>query len=692
MKKILRIILWVIISTTGAVALASVALNRGEKVNAIWMVLAASCIYLVAFRFYRKFIERKVLSIDDNRATPAYTNKDGKDYNPTNKVVLFGHHFAAIAGAGPLVGPVLAAQMGYLPGTLWLIFGAVFAGAVQDMIVLFGSTRRNGRTLGEMIKLEFGDTIGFIAKIGVILIMIILIAVLGLVVVKALMGSPWGTFTVAMTIPIALLMGAYTRYLRPGCIWEMSILGFVLLIAALVCGQYVAADPYWSDVFDLQGTTIAISMMIYGFFASVLPVWLLLAPRDYLSTFLKIGIIFMLALCIVIVQPDMMMPATTHFIDGTGPVFSGKLFPFLFITIACGAISGFHALISSGTTPKMIQKESHIGTIGYGAMLMESFVAIMALVAASVIDPGLYFAVNSPESVIGVDLNQVSQAITDMGYAISPEAIQQTAMDIGEKTIVSRTGGAPTLAIGMVHIFHQVLGGKAAMAFWYHFAILFEALFILTTVDAGTRILRFMLQEMLSHIHPSLGDTRSWAGNIIGTSLAVSAWGYFIYQGVIDPLGGINTLWPLFGLSNQILSVIALIFITVMLLKMGKRKYIAVTLVPMVCMVIITFITSIEKIFSPNPAVGFFAHAIKFSTAQKAGTVVAPAKNAAGMSQIITNDVINGTLCCIFLMIALVIHIGAIRMWFRMSREKEVIPLSESSYIKVGSLPMLNSN
>ncbi len=689
LKKLISIVLWIIISVAGAFALGTIALERGEKINAIWIIIAAACMYVVAYRFYRKFIERKVLGVDAGRATPAYVNQDGKDYVPTNKVVVFGHHFAAIAGAGPLVGPVLAAQMGFLPGTLWLIFGVIFAGAVQDMIVLFASVRRNGSTLGEMIKLEFGNTVGLVAKIGIILIMIILIAVLGLVVVKALIDSPWGTFTVAMTIPIAIFMGVYARYIRPGRIWEMSVIGFVLLMLVLIYGRHVAEHPYWSDVFNLKGTTIALLMIGYGFFASVLPVWLLLAPRDYLSTFLKIGIIFMLALCIIVVRPDLMMPATTSFIDGSGPVFSGKLFPFLFITIACGAISGFHSLIASGTTPKMIQKESHIGAVGYGAMLTESFVAIMALVAACVLDPGLYFVVNSPSSVIGIDLSEVSQAISKMGYAISPETIAQTASDIGEKTIVSRTGGAPTLAIGMAHIFHQIIGGKEAMAFWYHFAILFEALFILTTVDAGTRILRFMLQEMLSYVHKPLGKTNSWAGNIIATALAVSGWGFFIYQGVIDPLGGINTLWPLFGLSNQILSAIALMFITTILLKMGKRKYIFVTLLPLIGMVIVTFTTSLQKIFSSDPAVGFFAHAQKFAAARSGGQVIAPAKDMNETDKIISNDITDGTLCLVFLVIAAFILISAVRIWLRILSNKPCRPLQESEYVSRDTACML---
>jgi carbon starvation protein len=686
MRKIAEVLIWTTIAIAGAAALSIIAFQRGETINALWFVVAAASVYVLAFRFYRKFIAERVLGIDDNRATPAFVNNDGKDYVPTGKTVLFGHHFAAIAGAGPLVGPVLAAQMGYLPGTLWIIFGVVFAGAVQDMIILFSSTRRNGSTLGEMIKAELGDTIGLVAKIGIVLIMIILIAVLGLVVVKALMDSPWGTFTVAMTIPIALFMGMYTRWLRPGKTWEMSIIGFVLLMAALVTGQYVAASPYWAELFTLDGTTIAILMIGYGFFAAVLPVWLLLTPRDYLSTFLKIGVVLVLAVCIVIVRPEILMPATTDFISGTGPVFSGSLFPFLFITIACGAISGFHSLIASGTTPKMIQKESHIGAVGYGSMLMESFVAIMALVAACVLEPGMYFAVNSPSSVIGIELNEVSQAITQMGFSITPGEISQMADDLGEKTIVSRTGGAPTLAMGMANIFYQLIGGKEAMAFWYHFAILFEALFILTTVDAGTRILRFMLQELLSYVHKPLGNTKSWTGNILATALAVAGWGFFIYQGVVDPLGGINTLWPLFGLSNQMLAVIALLLATTVLLKMGKRKYAFVTVVPLVVMTIVTFTTALEKIAYPDPSISFFAHAEKYSGALSKGEVLAPAKNLAEMKKIVSNDVIDGVLCIVFLLITLTIWITGLRTWIRIAKRKNTLPLKESAYVPVASL------
>jgi carbon starvation protein len=680
MKKIARILIWVTISILGALALGTIALHRGESINAIWFVIAAASVYVIAYRFYRKFIAQKVLQLDDNRATPAYVNNDGKDYVPTNKTVLFGHHFAAIAGAGPLVGPVLAAQMGYLPGTLWIIFGVVFAGAVQDMIILFCSVRRNGKTLGEMIKLELGNTIGLVAKVGIILIMTILIAVLGLVVVKALNDSPWGMFTVAMTIPIAVFMGLYAKYLRPGKTWEMSILGFVLLMVALVLGQHVANDPYWSSIFTLKGTTIAVLMIIYGFLAAVLPVWLLLTPRDYLSTFLKIGVVFILAICIIFVRPEILMPATTKFISGSGPVFSGSLFPFLFITIACGAISGFHSLIASGTTPKMIQKESHISAIGYGSMLTESFVAVMALVAACVLEPGMYFTVNSPSAVIGIDLNEVSQAIAKMGYAISPQEISQMASDLGEKTIVSRTGGAPTLAIGMANIFHQLFGGREAMAFWYHFVILFEALFILTTIDAGTRILRFMLQDMLAYGYKPLGNTKSWTGNIIATGIAVSGWGFFIYQGVVDPLGGINTLWPLFGLSNQMLSVIALLLATTVLLKMERKKWALVTLVPMTVMTIITFTTALEKLFYPHPSISFFSHAAKFSSAVSANEIIAPAKNMMEMKKIINNDIIDGLMCIVFLLITLFVLIRAIAVWRKILKEKGLSP-QESTYV-----------
>ncbi|MGL5236757.1 MAG: carbon starvation CstA family protein, partial [Plesiomonas shigelloides] len=538
--------LWLLIALAGAAAFGTLALHRGESINAIWLITAAVSCYLIAYRFYSRFIANKVLELNGQRLTPAARHNDGLDYVPTNKWVLFGHHFAAIAGAGPLVGPVLAAQMGYLPGTLWILVGVMFAGAVQDFIVLFISTRRDGKSLGEIIKAELGPVGGVIASIGILMIMVILLAVLALVVVKALVGSPWGSFTIAATIPLAVFMGVYMRYIRPGKIAEISLIGFVLLMLAIVYGEDVAQSSF-ASWFTLDGKALAWSLIIYGFIASVLPVWLLLAPRDYLSTFLKIGTIVGLALGIIVVAPDMQMPSVTRFIDGSGPVFAGNLFPFLFITIACGAISGFHSLVSSGTTPKMLENETHARAIGYGAMLMESFVAMMALIAACVLEPGVYFAMNSPAALIGTTPQEAAAAISQWGFVVTPEMLSQMAKDVGEQTILSRTGGAPTLAVGMAHILSQVFGGPGMMAFWYHFAILFEALFILTTIDAGTRVCRFMIQDLLGTFFKPLGNTDSLPANLLATTLAVSGWGYFLYQGVIDPLGGINTLWPLFG-------------------------------------------------------------------------------------------------------------------------------------------------
>ncbi|MBV8574833.1 MAG: carbon starvation protein A, partial [Acetobacteraceae bacterium] len=540
---------WFAVAVLGAVALGIVALERGETVNAVWLVIAAVCVYLIGYRFYSLFVARTVAGVDPTRATPAMRRNDGLDYVPTNQYVLFGHHFAAIAGAGPLIGPVLAAQMGYLPGTLWILFGAVFAGCVQDFMILFISVRRDGRSLGEMIRSEMGDTPGVIALFGVLSIMIILLAVLALIVVKALAGSPWGTFTVFATIPIAVLMGLYTRFLRPHRIGEMSAIGFVLLMAGIFLGQPVSQSPALAPLFTFSGTTLALMLMGYGFVASVLPVWLVLAPRDYLSTFLKVGTIASLALGILIVMPELRMNAVTRFVDGSGPVFSGNLFPFLFITIACGACSGFHALISSGTTPKMVENEVQTRFIGYGGMLTESFVAIMALIAACVLEPGAYFAMNAPPGVIGSTAQQAAATISNWGFVITPDQLTGIAQDVGETTILSRAGGAPTLAVGMAHILSGVIGGKSLMAFWYHFAILFEALFILTTVDAGTRVARFMIQDLLGVFVPGMKNTNSWPANLTATAIAVGAWGYFLYQGVTDPLGGVNTLWPLFGIS-----------------------------------------------------------------------------------------------------------------------------------------------
>ena len=646
-------IVWIAVAILGAVSLGIVALSRGETINAVWLVASALCTYLIAYRYYGKFIAERVLRLDAKRLTPAQRFNDGLDYCPTDKTVLFGHHFAAIAGAGPLVGPVLAAQMGYLPGTLWLLAGVVFAGAVQDFIVLWASTRRDGRSLGDMIRAELGATAGTVAMIGVLLIMVILLAVLGLVVVKALKQSPWGTFTVMMTIPIAVLMGIYGRFIRPGHIGEMSLIGFVLLILAILLGERVAADGVLGPMFTYTGEQLALMLIAYGFVASVLPVWTLLAPRDYLSTFLKIGTIFGLALGILFVLPDLKMPAVTRFIDGSGPVFAGQLFPFLFITIACGAVSGFHALVSSGTTPKMLENEIHARYIGYGAMLMESFVAIMALIAASTLEPGIYFAMNSPAAVIGTTPESAAAAISGWGFLVSPEMLTQVAKDVGESTILSRTGGAPTLAVGMAEILSNAIGGKAMMAFWYHFAILFEALFILTTIDAGTRVARFMIQDMIGTWSPAFKDTRSWTGNIVATGIAVAGWGWFLYQGVIDPLGGINTLWPLFGIANQMLACIALILCTVVLFKMKRERYAWVTIVPMAWVATCTLTAGWQKIFHESPAIGFLAHAEKFGNALASGQILAPAKSVEDMSRIVFNDYVNATMAG--LLIALVL-------------------------------------
>ena len=644
---------WLAVAVLGAVSLGVVALSRGETINAVWLVAAATCTYLLAFRIYSKFLATRVLQLDGARPTPAVRFNDGLDYCPTDRNVLFGHHFAAIAGAGPLVGPVLAAQMGYLPGTLWLLVGVVFAGAVQDFVVLWASTRRDGRSLGDMIRAEMGQTAGTIAMAGVLMIMVILLAVLALVVVKALAQSPWGTFTVAATIPIAVLMGVYGRYLRPGRIGEMSVIGFVALIASIIYGGYVAEDPVLAPMFTFSGVELSWMLIAYGFIASVLPVWVLLAPRDYLSTFLKIGTILGLALGIIFVSPDLKMPAVTKFIDGTGPVFAGSLFPFLFITIACGAISGFHSLVSSGTTPKMLDNELNARAIGYGAMLMESFVAIMALIAACSLEPGIYFAMNAPAALIGTTPETAAAAISGWGFTVTPEILSDAAKNVGEASILSRTGGAPTLAVGMAQILSTAIGGQAMMAFWYHFAILFEALFILTTIDAGTRVARFMIQDLAGSFYPVFKDTKSWTANIAATTLAVTGWGYFLYQGVVDPLGGINTLWPLFGIANQMLACIALILCTVVLVKMKRERFAWVTAMPALWVATCTLTAGWHKIFDPNPAIGFLAQAQKYGSALADGKVLAPAKDIAQMSRIVFNNQLNAVLTA--LLVTLVI-------------------------------------
>lgn len=661
MNQLISKLGWLALALVGAFALGYVALQRGESISAVWIVIAAVCIYLIAYRFYSLYISEKVLSLDPGRMTPAYKFNDGLDYVPTNKYVLFGHHFAAIAGAGPLVGPVLAAQMGYLPGMLWILAGVVFAGAVQDFMVLFISTRRDGRSLGDLIKSELGHVPGVIALFGAFMIMVIILAVLALIVVKALAESPWGTFTVAATIPIALFMGVYTRYLRPGRVGEVSLIGFVLLMLAIIGGQYVQEHAVTAQMFTFTGKELTWMLIGYGFIASVLPVWLLLAPRDYLSTFLKIGTILGLAIGIIFIAPNLKMHAVTQFIDGSGPVWSGSLFPFLFITIACGAVSGFHALIASGTTPKLLENERHARFIGYGAMLMESFVAIMALVAASCIEPGIYFAMNSPAALIGTTPEQVAQAVSQWGFYLTPEMLTQTAQAVGEHTIISRAGGAPTLAVGMAQILSGFTGGTAMMAFWYHFAILFEALFILTAVDAGTRAGRFMLQDLLGTFVPAMKRTDSWVASLTATGLCVAGWGYFLYQGVVDPLGGINTLWPLFGISNQMLAGIALILATCVLFKMKRDRFAWVTIVPTVWILICTLTAGWQKVFDANPRVGFLAHASKYQNALAEGKLLAPAKSVEQMQQVIFNDYVDAGLAAMFMLVLISVLVFGIR-------------------------------
>ena len=653
-------IIWVLVAIIGAISFGILAVSRGEHVNAIWMVLAAVCVYSIAYRFYSLFIANKVFELNPKRVTPAHRLGDGLDYVPTNKYVLFGHHFAAIAGAGPLVGPILAAQMGYLPGTIWLLVGVVFAGAVQDFLVLFISTRRDGRSLGEMAKQELGTFAGVIVMLGTLGVMIIILAVLALVVVKALANSPWGVFSIAATIPIALFMGIYMRYIRPGKIAEVSLIGFVLMMLAIIYGGDVAKDPYWGQLFTLSGTELTWALMIYGFIASVLPVWLLLAPRDYLSTFLKIGVIAGLAVGIVFAMPELKMPALTQFVDGTGPIFAGDLFPFLFIAIACGAISGFHALISSGTTPKLVDNEVNTRMIGYGGMLMESFVGIMAMICATVLDPGVYFAINAPAALLGTSVDTAAEAVRNFGFVVSPEMLTVLAQEVGESSILSRTGGAPTFAIGMAHIVSEIFNSRALMAFWYHFAILFEALFILTAVDAGTRACRFMVQDTIGIVVPAMKKSGSFIATMIATFISVAAWGFFVYQGVVDPLGGINSLWPLFGIGNQILAAMALILGTVILFKMKKEKYAWVTIIPTVFLFITAMIAGWQKIFHANPKIGFLAQANRFSDAVSRGEVLAPAKSVAEMQTVIMSNYINAALCGFFMIVAVVMVIAAI--------------------------------
>ncbi|MFA7586631.1 MAG: carbon starvation CstA family protein [Novosphingobium sp.] len=652
---------WILMALIGLVAILVVTVSRGEPINALWIVVAASCTFLVAYRYYAMFIAYRVMKLDPARPTPAVYRADGLDYMATDYRVLFGHHFAAIAGAGPLVGPVLAAQMGYLPGTLWILAGVVLAGAVQDFMILFISMRRDGKSLGELVRLEMGAVAGTVALVGTFMIMVIILAVLALIVVRALAESPWGMFTVAATVPLAIAMGIYTRWIRPGRIGEVSIFGMIGLILAIVYGRDVAASEVWGPIFTFTPVQLCWILIGYGAIASILPVWLLLAPRDYLSTFLKIGAILALAIGIVIMAPPLRMPALTQFIDGGGPVWSGSLFPFLFITIACGAVSGFHALIASGTTPKLIASEADAPFIGYGGMLTEAFVAIMALIGASILDPGIYFAMNSPAAILGKDPASAAAAVTAMGFPVSPQTLIQTARDVGEATIISRTGGAPTLAVAMAEIFSHVLGGPGMKAFWYHFAILFEALFILTAVDAGTRAGRFMLQDLIGLAMPSFRSSSALLPGMIATGLCVAAWGFFLYQGVTDPLGGVNTLWPVFGISNQMLAAMALMLGTVVLFRMKQHRFAWVTLVPTAWLLICTISAGALKLFSPDPAVSFIAHGLKFSRAAANGQILAPAKSMAEMNSIVFNDWVDAGLCALFLIVVITLLLFTIR-------------------------------
>jgi carbon starvation protein len=669
--QFLKRVIWIALACGAAVCLGAIALSRGEHINSLWLVAAAACTYLVGYRFYAKFIAARVMALDDKRATPAERLDNGHDFVPTNKWIVFGHHFAAIAGPGPLVGPVVAAQFGYLPGTLWIIAGAVFGGAVQDFVILFASMRRDGKSLGQMARDEIGKVGGIVSLVTVLMIMIVLLAVVALVVVNALAGSPWGTFTIAATMPVAIFMGLYLRYWRPGKVLECSAIGFALVLASVFGGQWIAGSSY-APMFTLSAMALAVAIIIYGFFASALPVWLLLAPRDYLSTFVKLGVIAMLAIGIFVVRPDLQMPAFSRFVDGTGPVLAGKIFPFCFITIACGAISGFHALISSGTTPKMISSETDATQVGYGSMLLESFVAIMAMIAACSLDPGVYFAVNSPAGIVGKTASAAVKTISAWGFPVTADQMANLAHQAGEVTLFGRTGGAPSLALGMAHIFAQGGGGDAVLGFWYHFAIMFEALFILTIIDAGTRVGRFMLQDLLGHVWKPLGRT-SWMPGVVGASaLVVIGWGYFLIQGVRDPLGGINSLWPLFGIANQLLAAIALSVATTILLKMHGPKFMWITCVPLVWLVLVTFTAAYQKIWSPVPRIGFLAQAAQLE---------ATGATTAALRAQIFNNRLDAVVCGMFMLLVAVILMDSLRLWFGIIRGTAERKVTETPFV-----------
>jgi carbon starvation protein len=671
MNKTASMFSWGAVGLVGAVAVGVVAVHRGEPINALWLVVAATCCYALGYRFYSKFIAAKILALDALRATPAERLENGRDFLVTNKWVVFGHHFAAIAGPGPLVGPVLAAQFGYLPGTLWVLAGAVFAGCVQDFVILLFSVRRDGKSLTEMAKEEIGRVGGFVAYTAVIAILVILLGVAALIVVNALKDSPWGTFTIAMTIPIALLMGLYLRRIRPGKVLEVSALGFVLVLLAIWGGQWASQNPAMALVFTLRAPSLAILIIVYGFAASALPVWLLLAPRDYLSTFVKLGTIGLLGIGIVALHPTLHMPALTRFVDGSGPVFAGKIFPFAFITIACGAISGFHALISSGTTPKLIARETEARMVGYGAMMAESAVAVMAIIAACVLQPGVYFAINSPAGVVGQTAAAATATISSWGFPVTASDMQALAHAVGEQTLLNRTGGAPAFAVGMAHIFSQSLGGATVMALWYHFAVMFEALFILTILDAGTRVARFMIQDALGHIYKPLGRT-SWYPSILATSaLIVGAWGFFLWQGVKDPLGGINSLWPLFGIANQLLATVALCVATTIIIKMHRTRYAAVTLIPLAWLVVVTFTAAWHKILDPDPRVGFLA--------QARALAVGPANNAT--ARLIFNNRLDAVVTAALVVMVALLLFESVRQWIAVLSGKKEARVKETPFV-----------
>ncbi|MBZ5577499.1 MAG: carbon starvation protein A [Acidobacteriia bacterium] len=676
--KLLRILTWAAIAAAGALSLGGIAIDRGEPLNSMWLVIAAACTYAVGYRFYAKFIAARVMALNDQRATPAERLRDGLDFEPTNKWIVFGHHFAAIAGPGPLVGPVLAAQFGYLPGTLWIIIGAVLGGAVQDFVILFASMRRDGKSLGQMAREEIGKVGGFTALLTVLLIMIILLAVVALVVVNALRNSPWGTFTIGATMPIALLMGVYLRYLRPGKVLECSILGFVLVVASIFGGQWVAASATWGPVFSLGAMGLAVAVIVYGYFASALPVWLFLAPRDYLCTFIKLGVVLALGAGILWVRPELQLPAFTRFVDGTGPIFAGKIFPFCFITIACGAVSGFHSLISSGTTPKLIAKESHAYPVGYGSMLMESFVAIMAMIAACVLQPGVYFAVNSPAGVVGATPGAAVATITGWGFPVTVAQMTTLAQNVGEQTLFYRTGGAPSLALGMAAIFARGGGGQAVLGFWYHFAIMFEALFILTIIAAGTRVGRFMLHDLVAQFSaPAARKMTGPVGVNLVSLIVVAAWGYFLIQGVRDPLGGINSLWPLFGISNQLLASVALCVATTILLKMHGPKYLWITCAPLVWLLAATFTAGWQKIFSPIPAIGFLAEANRLQGLMR----TYPEAARRTTETLIFNNRLDAVVCGVFMILVATILLDSVRVWIGILRGTRDARVYETPFV-----------